>query len=111
MTETSPNGSELKFSWDTLDGESTPQMIDDGTNAYIYGDAGRYRPTALLEPQSVMSVCIVARMVIPWQRDTTLPTQPKTVRHPSSRVRNARWCCDRDYLAARVTGCIVKIPS
>jgi hypothetical protein len=28
MTETSPNGSELKFSWDTLDGESTPQMID-----------------------------------------------------------------------------------
>lgn len=37
MTETL-SYEELQFSWDTVDGGSTPLMIDDGTTAYIYGD-------------------------------------------------------------------------
>ncbi|MGD0881558.1 MAG: RHS repeat-associated core domain-containing protein [Acidimicrobiales bacterium] len=38
MTETPPSGSALKFSWDMVDGGLTPLMVDDGTNAYIYGE-------------------------------------------------------------------------
>jgi RHS repeat-associated protein len=38
MTETPPTPSPaLDFSWDTVDGGSTPLDIDDGTNYYIYG--------------------------------------------------------------------------
>lgn len=37
MTETPPTGSQLKFSWDTVDGGTIPLLLDDGTNAYIYG--------------------------------------------------------------------------
>jgi RHS repeat-associated protein len=37
MKETPPSGSQLSFSWDMVDGGSIPLMLDDGTNAYIYG--------------------------------------------------------------------------
>ena len=37
MTETPPTGSALSFTWDTVSGGSIPEVIDDGTNAYVYG--------------------------------------------------------------------------
>ena len=38
MTETPPSGPTFKFSWDLVDGGSTPLDIDDGSFAYIYGN-------------------------------------------------------------------------
>ena len=74
MSESPSTGFQFKFSWDNVDGGSTPLMMDDGDYAYIYGPT-LFGGTAPVEQIHLSTNVVTYLTVIPSGVQDVLSTR------------------------------------